>query len=297
MKQQILILTFVAMATISKGQTFAPIGAQWYYSSSANGAAPTGAEYYHYQSQLDTIVAGHSCKKISVTYYQYSGAITNQPSIYTYQKGDTVFYYNNIYSKYFPLYIFNVSHGDTLTFHSPVVPINPADTLWQAIVDSVTYFIVDSDTLKRVWTNDIGGYSFWGGYIEKLGCPFLMLPQPHGIFPEWDGPMRCYSDSSISYNFNAFPCDYRITSGIKLTENTAFLLIFPNPTSSNLNIEYHGQGRIPYFIYNSVGQILIEGRINSALTNISLDNLSGGFYNIAFSTSDGIDRRSFILIK
>ena len=64
MKRQLLILIFAFLTTYSMGQTFAPIGAKWHYSAQAGGQAPQNSEYYLYESQLDTIVASHSCKKI-----------------------------------------------------------------------------------------------------------------------------------------------------------------------------------------------------------------------------------------
>lgn len=298
MKKPLLTISIFALATLTYGQ-FAPIGAQWHYSASANGLAPTGAEYYHYQSQLDTVVAGHSCKKISVTYYQYSGAVTYPSPVFTYQTGDTVFYYNNIYSKYFPLYIFNVSQGDTLTFHSPVVPFNPADTLWQSIVDSVTSFIVGADTLQRVWTTEpnLNAFSFWGGYIELLGCPFLMLPQPHTIFPEWDGPMRCYSDSSIAYNFTSQPCDYLLTNGINEIENPFGLLVFPNPTTDQINIQTNNKQKFNFNIYNSLGQLVKTGILESNTTTIHINNLTNGIYSIELLADIKTERKCFIVEK
>ncbi len=298
MKKLALTVSILILTTITYGQ-FAPIGAEWFYSASGNGSAPTGAEYYHYQSQLDTIVAGQSCQKISVTYYRYNGMITNQPPIFTYQKGDTVYYYNKVYSKYFPLYIFNVSQGDTLTFHSPVVPFTPADTVWHSIVDSVTNFIVNGDTLKRVWTTELStnAFSFWGGYIELLGSPFLMLHQPRSILMEWDGPMRCYSDSKHFFNFNNFACDYRLISRIDEYEHPFGLLVFPNPATDQLNIQTSNKQKFKFNIYNSLGQIVQTGILERNTTTIQIDKLTNGIYSIELSADSKTERRRFIVKK
>ncbi|MBI4931750.1 MAG: T9SS type A sorting domain-containing protein [Bacteroidetes bacterium] len=299
MKRLLLISTLLWLTTFAIGQTFAPTGAKWYYSAQANGAAPPNSEYYLYESQLDTVVGGHSCKKISVTYYKYqNGDTAYLPPVFTYQSTDTVFYYNTIYSRYFPLYIFNVVQGDTLVFHSPTVPFNPADTLWQSVVDSVTSFIVGADTLQRVWTTEpnTNAFSWWGGYIELLGCPFLMLPQPHTIFPEWDGPMRCYSDSIISYNFNTFLCDYRLTTGVNEIENSFGLSIFPNPTDNQINIKTTDSRQFSFKIYNSFGQLIKTGILHQT-TSLSIDNFSSGLYSIEFTADNKVLRQCFIVDK
>ncbi|MBK9733387.1 MAG: T9SS type A sorting domain-containing protein [Chitinophagaceae bacterium] len=241
------------------------------------------------------MVGGHACKKISVTYYQYSGAVTHPPSIFTYQENDTVFYYNILYSKYFPLYIFNVSQGDTLVFHSPIIPSNPADTLWQSIIDSVTNFVVDNDTLEWIWTTEpnLDAYSFQGGYIEKLGCPFLMLHQPHAIFPEWDGPMRCYNDSEISFNFNTYPCDYLLTNGINENKNQFGLFIFPNPASYELNVQTKLNREFRFSICNSFGQLMNTGILQPGAAKIPLSNYSNGLYSIELNDGSRTERQFF----
>ena len=154
-----------------------------------------------------------------------------------------------------------------------------------------------TDTLKRIWTYTWSAYSFWGSYIEKLGCDFLMLHQPSGIYPEWDGPMRCYSDSNIYYNFNTFLCDYRLISSINKIENSYRLSIFPNPTSFELNIECYEQKKFHFKIYNTFGQLVKEGATNSSLTTIFIGSLSSGLYNILFSTIDRTERKCFIIQK
>lgn len=294
MKRLLPFLLVIMSTIISDAQKFAPIGAEWYYSASAYGLAPTNSEFYHYQSKLDTFIAGHSCTKISITYYQYKGSVTNEPPIYIYQSNDTVFYFNDTYSNYFPLYIYNVSKGDTLTYHIPDIPTFPSDTLWKSIVDSVSLFIVGSDTLKRVWTSDIGSYSFWGGYIELIGSPFLMLHQPHIIYPEWDGPLRCYSDNRISYNFSSYPCDKRITNGIHENSQGIELFISPNPSSNFLTIKNANDILTNYTIYNISGQMVLYGQVTST-TTIAIDKLNQGLYSIEFKTNTIIKRKQFVI--
>lgn len=295
MKRQILILTLLCITTFVSGQTFAPTGAKWYYSAQASGAAPPNSEYYLYEAQLDTVVAGHFCKKISITYYEYSGAVTYPLPVFTYQSTDTVYYYNTIYSHFFPLYIFNVVQGDTLSFHTPIVPFPTTDTIWRAVVDSVTSLIISSDTLQRVWTTPLDNFSFNGSYIEKLGCDYLMLHQTLAQILEHDGPMRCYSDSSISYSFSSQPCDHRLISGVNEIGNPFLLSVFPNPTTNYINIETNISKQSHYKLYNSFGQLVKTGVLQTYLTTISIDNLNNGLYNIEITADSKTQRQCFII--
>ena len=296
MKKLILISLTLLLTTFIYGQTFAPLGAKWYYSSEHGGTAPFNSEYYLYESKLDTVIAGHSCKKISVTYFQYlNGDTAYLPPVFTYQSTDTVFYFNSIYSRYFPLYIFNVVQGDTLIFHSPDIPYPLSDTTWRAVVDSVTNLIISSDTLIRVWTSPLDNYAFYGSYIEKLGCDFLMFPQ-NGLIMESDGPMRCYSDSTISYNFSSLSCDFRLTTGINKIDNLLEFSIFPNPTNDIINIVTINNKQQHYKIYNSLGQLIMIGVLLQK-TSISIDNFNNGIYNIQLTTDTKTYRKTFIVNK
>ena len=273
MKQSLIFLSLTFVVVLAYGQTFAPLGARWYYSASANGMAPQGSEYYLYESTKDTIVGGHSCKKLNVTYYKYlNGDTAYLPPVFLYQVVDTVYYYNTIYLKYFPLYIFNVSQGDTLTFHSPDIPFNPIDTIWKAVVDSVTSLTISSETLKRVWTTSLGNYSFHGSYIEKLGSDFLMFHQPMGLILEHDGPMRCYSDSSLFYNFTTLPCDYRLTTEMSELINRFKFSFYPNPASNSITFELKSsvkKVRNSYLtITNLIGQQISRYDIASSCSTI-----------------------------
>lgn len=297
MKLYLLILVFAVTTVHVSGQTFAPLGATWHYNSNGEGLVPPGSEYYLYQSKLDTLISGKTCKKISVSYYRYNGTIVYPPPVFTYQSHDTVFYYNKVYSRYFPLYIFNVSAGDTITYHSPDIPFNAADTLWKSVVDSVTNFVAGGATLRRVWTREPypSAYSFWGGYIEKIGSPFLMLHQPHSIHPEWDGPLRCYSDSSTTAKFTTKSCDYRLFSGIDEATALFGLSLYPNPARHELNIRLKDRGPYQLQMYNSLGQLVKTALLSAELTTFRLDEFHTGLYSIELRADDSVARKSFLI--
>jgi hypothetical protein len=298
LKKILFLLAFTISMTGIHGQTFAPIGARWYYSGSAGGMAPTRSEYFLYESETDTIVANHSCKKISRTYFKYqNGDTATLPPFFVYLSTDTVFYYNTIYSEYFPLYIFNVSPGDTMTFHSPVIPRDPADTVWYAVVTKVDSLVIGSDSLQRVWTNDIGDFSFWGGYTEKIGSLSLMEHQGRYGIPEGDGPLRCYSDPTVSFNFSSQACDFRLTNSTENLQNTIELKVFPNPVQDNLNIQTNISGNANFKVLNSIGQEVKKGIIPDKFSAINISGLPDGYYTIEIMTGTNTLRQSFIVQK
>lgn len=298
MKNVYLLFVMLILAAGAKGQqVFAPLGARWHYSASTNGILPPGSEYYLYESEKDTVVAARSCKKITITYFRHTGDTAYLPPVFVYQSTDTAFYYNQVYSRYFPLYIFNVSPGDTLRYHVPEMPVNPADTIWQSVVDSVTDFVAGSQTLKRVWTrepNDLSAYSFWGGYIERLGNLSQMLHMPHARIPEWDGFIRCYSDQDIAYNFNTYPCDYRPALGIAGREEDKGIAVFPNPANEVLNIKTIDKAPTRYRLYNAVGQLCLAGQFKEAAT-VGLGRLPAGMYVLEVQIRNSTIRKKLVV--
>ncbi len=302
MKSLFLTLTFCIITLSVSAQSFAPIGAKWYYSSAELGAGPNDAAYYLYESQKEINVFGHPGKIISVTYYRsfykFHGDTVILPPVYIYQSFDTVFYFNNVYHRYFPLYVFNVKKGDTINYHCPEVPLfKPNDTIVKSVIDSVTDFIVGSDTLKRVWSHEIGAFSFWGGYIEKMGSRLLMLHQPQMVIPEWDGPLRCYSDSDISYNATQFPCDYRMKVGMEEIENPIGLLIYPNPSANQINVHINSNRKHTFIIYNLMGQVIKNGVLESELIKIDIDDLKSGIYSFELKSINNTQRKRFVVEK
>src|SRR5690606_37620737 len=95
------------------------------------------------------------CRKVGVirhliwTNGNYS--TEQMPQLYVYNNDDTVFVYSNVHDTFVPMYIFNVSVGDTLTYHVPDnLFYTLLDTFFQVIVDSVFDMEVNDVQLKTI---------------------------------------------------------------------------------------------------------------------------------------------------
>ena len=66
-----------------------------------------------------------------------------------------------------------------------------------------------------------------------------------------------------------------------ITDNK--LLIYPNPASDILNIEFTGTETATMSIFNSTGQIVLSGNIQEGSASYDISNLSSGFYFIRVS--------------
>ena len=209
----------------SNAQQFAPVGAQWYYTSQGKGLVPIGSEFWNYKSEKDTSVQNRSCKKISVNYYKADKTIKIYSPIYIYEKEDTVFMYDKKLNKFLTHLIFNKKVNDTLVLDSYIQGSK-----------FIIKEIVTINKLKKYKIKRIGaGYFRDDFFMDKIGglnwFYFQALTTPESV----EGDIRCYSDSQIDTNFWAKPCDYALTGISKFINAKTFT--YPNPANNQLTIK------------------------------------------------------------
>lgn len=218
-----------------KAQTiFAPQGAAWYF-----GNYKDNLYYLKYWVEKDTLVQDQPCTKIARTHIPLGADSFSLAPMLVYTSSDTVFYYNDTFSRFLPLYIFNVKAGDTITYHVPY--FNPyryqlRDTFFHVVVEKVDTLVLDGQNLRRVWTKYTGRWIFpLGHYTEKISSPCTidalipMGPALQGLAHD----LRCYTDPSLYYNYEeSIPCDYLAPDVIKPD-----LWVYPNPNNGHFTVE------------------------------------------------------------
>lgn len=288
MKQLILLLTFLSLTTFVIGQTWAPTGAKWTFGV-AYAFGPQ-IEYREWASTGDTIVNGHTCKLIKRNGWYVSGDISDK--LITYEDSNKVYWYN--VNQFTVLYDFNKNAGDTWTIMT--------DTCGLLItVDSTGIDTINGFPLKALYISS-DDWAFNGKILEHIG--HIGQPNPNIIYHctgaiedlNYYTGLRCYEDSAFGFHsFGIAPsCDYTVT-GIDEVANPFGLLIFPNPTTDQINIQTKSKQKFNFNIYNSLGQLVQKGIIESNATTIYINNLTNGIYSIELSADSKIERKRFII--
>ncbi len=185
----VLILFVLGCSNISKAQSFfAPEGAEWWheYKPSYNFYYPFLPQYIYacrtYISR-DTTIDGINARVISTELHSRSNKDTTRmvrpyKEFYFYQNVDTVFFYNDIFDKFTPLYIFNAQPGDTICLpvfpsHSNDLRVNPhtGDTSFCFRIDSVKQELFDKEWLNVYYTWAIGEQDYSNRYKTYLDYP------------------------------------------------------------------------------------------------------------------------------
>ncbi len=302
MKSKVLlsVILLVSIARISIAQsTFAPTGSVWYHSM-----------YYgvfHSYYSGDTVILGEPCRKVvreadtQPSWATMGLTVNNLPTLYVYNTTDTVFVYNPIFNRFTPLYVYNVSAGDTISL--PILPPEAgnsfipeyADSVFSFVVDSVKIVLYDTALLKTVYTRPIikpmdSGYVFSyannrdsiGIYAERIGSITA------GLMPDClacanilddraqpEGSLRCYTDPTLYLKLTTDTyCGLPPVSVADLKFQT--VNIYPVPAQNLLWIET-GKAVINYQVTDTNGQILLQGKTRQ--TNpIDISNLPNGVY-------------------
>lgn len=278
------LLSILQICPVS-GQHFAPIGATWYYSSSAYGAAPVRSEYYLMTAEKDSVMSGYALRKIKRTHYRYQGDSVEVAPYWLHQAGDTVSMYRPGEERLYKLFIFNAVPGDTLTLDIPhEAQSGFADMTYRVIVDSVLTELYDGVPLRKYVLESLDHFGWNRGfYLEKVGGYEWFLPLGITVIPEADGPIRCYRDDEVDIHFSALPCDYRVVSSVQDWPTNRTTTLFPNPASDYVQIESDiAPARIE--VYDRLGRLLFTTDQNP----FTVSHLKSGVYFVQTYAGDGM---------
>lgn len=287
-----LVLMFCFGVVPSLAQTsFAPPGAEWYHHT-IEGA-------FHCFNAGDTIILGKNCTSIrQKAIVPASAWTTDEPTLYTYVSGDTVYIFNRRLSRFTPLYIFNVNEGDTVripSFYSR--EITAEDSIFSFIVDSVRMVLYDTAYLKTVFTSVlmidspyIGGgiYSTYrGAYAEKIGsvlngiyplCLGCAIPLGGVIYDV--GRVRCYNDPAMSIKLVSESCDNSTAETKSIYSEKAFA-VFPNPANDLINITSATNSTV--VLLTKEGKEVVKARTANGMSAIDVSSFPAGVYLLRVS--------------
>ncbi len=216
-------------AIVSAQNTFAPVGAQWWYGGSLFDYS-FWDDYSikwvdHMESVKDTVVAGKSCRLLAAVRYTKTNLSVNsantaqvryRDTFYVYNNDDTVFVYDKVIAAYTPLYIFNVAVGDTVCLRKP--NYNSAGAEFCIIIDSIKLEMYDTVPLKSYYNHTIVGAGVrcfgWGGpkYIPESGIYSNMGKYTERIGGNWP-KLGSFFPCSIIYNPDYYKESEEIPTG------------------------------------------------------------------------------------
>ena len=245
-----------------------------------------------YKFGADTLVNDKKYSKLYYSYnsdydFKYTGIIVREDS-------NRVYFRNFNDTTELKLYDFNLNVGDTIT----TAGIGPCSLgiyydYFYTIID-VDTIIIENTPLKRLIINDAEfDLNVPFEWIEGIGSNFGLFSR----FCCWDGMSPelfcCSQDGKIIYQSktaqkrNACYIEMGIDDVVTFDIN-----IYPNPTTSNINIDIGGSP-VSFALYDLSGRMFMQKYLTTNYT-LDLSSLSPNIYNIIFFTKHGITNKTII---
>jgi len=290
--------------------------------------APSGAVWYNYHHDgyfrtvytYDTVIDGITAKVLKRETHVNSGSwASNFPPLYIYSTTDTVFVFNTAFNRFTPLYIFNLSDGDTVRIPGFFAPYSTTtDTVMQYVADSVRIVQYDTSWLRTVYTRVIVDstvplpdsyllstygsiFDAYGVYAERIGCLHngiypnclncAIIPEDCGCI----GSLSCYSDPGYDIKLVTGPCEH-IVSVTDAADSIQRPHVFPNPADEIINIQGIKQGSTVYLL-SADGRPLINIPAINNMAGIPVNKLPSGYYLLQVVSSGGTRNMQSVTIS
>ena len=188
------------------------------------------------------------------------------------------------------IYDFSLSVGDTL----PIGYFNMSPEIILSVGNIDT--INNNGIERRRFTIQTIGGSIVGFWIEGIGNREGLFFPFHITTADIWGNTRCYIHNGellySNYTHGGNDCITPLM-GIECIVEDNSITIYPNPTSSNVNIS--SENIINSIeIYNSLGQRVYQSVVNSNTKTIDISSFTNGVYILGVNTENGVIRKKII---
>lgn len=327
--KRLLLLCFALLTlqtSFAQGQ-FAPVGAEWWYHGNDGHYLIVGGWHRvwvdHVEVVGDILIDGIEARKINIMRtaklkWEPTVAIpADSAQLFVYDTPDTVFIYDTNRTSFIPLYVYNVSEGDTVTLPVPFYQsggISDYDS-FSFVVDSIRMENFDTTALRSFYIHTVtkendtqsftwGGWSWHdhdlsparkGRYTERLGGVWnqysSLLPIREIYLMDYHlglnlptGELACYADPNYSIHLAVLPCDSLIDYPLSIVDDKAKLTgisIYPNPATDIINIAALNNlpANTTATLFDISGRMLLSSQLSgNATTEINIAHLPKGLY-------------------
>lgn len=296
MKKILLLNIFAIICITATAQNYSQVGAIGHYNVRST-FAPGNLfnSYATLETVKDTFINNFPCKKLIETNYDFNGRIQGRAAHFIQNNGAQVFFfYKDSTSSWVrdTLYNFALTQGESYTFYQDrYQPVT-------VTIDSVSSMTINgvSRVVQHLRSSHVGIY-LEDMAVEGLGALFFFMPWGDS---DPRGGIRCYQDSTIGFyqNLAADTCDYIYVGLEDLQLNKSNVSIYPNPTNSNLNVEW-----LPNQQINHLQLIDVQGKVIQSINQdlnqsnsyqINLENVNNGIYFLKVFSEVGVVAKKLI---
>lgn len=291
--KKILTILIALLSLQGFSQGWAEVGAIWHYTQRTIN--PDLISYNTFESMANDTINGIPCKRMIEVDRHWGDSIIK--THYTYYENDSVFFFKD--DEFHLLYDFGAIEGDTVIIGYYTTA--SGDPLLM-FIDSTSTIDINGESriIQYVTCGDGLVVEFAEEVIEGIGGTYYMFPVYDG---QSYGALRCYEDNIIglflspyhpNFWWNFEDCDQIITDIPELESNSR-MLVYPNPFTTSMTIEYELKGisSIQFTVYNIQGMVVYETndhllQAGSHKVIWSPSHLPAGMYYGVLRTEEGM---------
>jgi hypothetical protein len=268
-----LLCIAIAITSFSFGQSFAPIGAKWYYTE--RHPFDGDINYYLLESVKDTLISNKTCSVINTK--STPGCLNINLTNYVYKEDSIIYIYIN--QSFQKLFDFKAKKNDSWI-------INNGDQI-TVKVDSIGITTLNSKKLKTLFVtySSPGKVDNQSKIIENIGDVnyFFNFPISGTCDDYYADGLRCYQDANFgNYSSGIAPsCDYKNLAGVKEITNQYNIEI--NLTSDkSLSINNKNDIECSISIHDLTGKKVFEKDIKTS-QSVDISKLKSALYIVNLS--------------
>ncbi len=294
MSRWLTIILILFAPIFSSAQNFAPDGAEWHYTPWCDCLEQESIHFAINAYSTDSI-DGFAC---SMLYWTDIDVIDNDAEIIICENNNQVYFFEEDVLKL--LYDFNLTVGDTLIYHIPLVqpkydltccepPLDSREA--RAVITAVSDTMIDGKELKVQQTlpiysdGELDQYIVWnlGNIIERIGSIAGVFGYGNTCcLAGSSGEIRCYTDEEIFAKFVDYDCVSVWINDPTITP----IEISPIPATNLLAVSIPRDLQPDHFIIiNNTNQILLSGVYAD---QINIESLPEGIYYLLLDSDKQI---------
>jgi hypothetical protein len=274
---------------------FAPIGAVWHYHKYEFFQFPwTTIKYYRIEAIGDTLIQGRSCRILETS--DPVDCTRRREREYVHQQGDTIRLYDPDAEIFQIMYNFGAQAGDTWTIDL-IQMLSEMPLTLTIRVDSITTVNIAGTSLRRYYASQKTQSPEYESDFYPFEYPFTeLLGAERYLFYTWEfekGPLcdtsyprglRCYYDPNFGYYETGIApfCNWIGVPVREMLSEPEGVRVFPNPASRTLHIENLREEALAFDLMDLHGRTLRRGISADFRTEVSVEQLPAGVYQIVF---------------
>jgi hypothetical protein len=292
MKKLIIIIALFNTAALSAQQSFAPVGATWYFLN-------TNTDCFTYTTEKDTVINGKTC---SVT-----GNSFNNKKEYLHTENNKVYYWFN--GEFYIMFDFTVQAGDSIELGVKSITQNFEDTVIMIAfkVIETSYRMYGGQNIKSIVIEqsdyNVSSYPYINNryvYSEKFGClsdyKFLLQEVLNttlnllGFLAYKDADFTYVEQQQVQIYGTDMLCDYPNKATRIEEQKNEQLAIYPNPVKDEFQITLNSDlnsSVYNLFISDIIGKTVFKQQVN-ANQRVNISHLPSGIYFVTVNNTQNV---------